>query len=336
MSIHHWGENIEQFYQLTPDVVFENLEQMGFRPTGKLSQLNSLENRVYDVELSKPLFDQAPYATHHLVLKYYRPGRWNIKTLKEEHAFYQELSDYEVPVIAPFKFEDETLFFDKKRNLFWCAFPKVMGRIKDEFSSDETKQLGRLIGRVHNIGKLNDFHSRPIYEAKTYLDHALMHLKTSTHFPQDLKPHYESLLSLLIPCLLEQLTNLPKQRLHGDFHRGNILWTSDGPWITDLDDSLMGPVEQDLWLLFPGNDSYLQERREEFIKAYEEMTRSQVHLSFKKIEALRSMRLINFTLWIDLRYDDPFFKKMFPHFAEKRYFEQHLNDIRECIALMRE
>jgi Ser/Thr protein kinase RdoA (MazF antagonist) len=336
MSVSHWGSHIQHFYELTPESIYADLEKFGLRPTGKMTQLNSLENRVYDVELSQPLFDEPAMAKNHLVLKYYRPGRWSEATLKEEHLFYQELRQYEVPIAAPWSYEDHTLFYDDQRKLYWCAFPKIMGRLKDEFTKEETQQLGRLIGRVHNIGKLQTFSHRPIYDPKTYLSSALTHMQKSDHLPSDLKAHYESMIQQLMPHLERELSHLPRQRLHGDFHRGNIMWTSDGPWITDLDDSITGPIEQDLWLLFPGNDTYLVSRREEFLEAYEGMTKNTVNLSSKKMEALRAMRMINFTLWISLRYEDPFFQRMFSHFKDRNYFEQHINDLRECVGLLQE
>ena len=41
-------------------------------------------------------------------------------------------------------------------------------------------------------------------------------------------------------------------RLHGDCHRGNVLWTDDGPHFVDLDDCVTGPAMQDLWMLLSG------------------------------------------------------------------------------------
>src|SRR4030067_3043905 len=41
----------EDFYKLTPDNVLNAVERAGFTPTGEFSQLNSYENRVFDVRL---------------------------------------------------------------------------------------------------------------------------------------------------------------------------------------------------------------------------------------------------------------------------------------------
>ena len=43
------------FYQLTPDRILNAVEELGTRSTGKIIPLNSVENRVYEVELDIPL-----------------------------------------------------------------------------------------------------------------------------------------------------------------------------------------------------------------------------------------------------------------------------------------
>jgi len=70
------------FYQLTPDVVLESLEKIGFEPNGYLTQLNSYENRVFRVELEND---------KRIVAKFYRPGRWSRETILEEHEFIKDI-----------------------------------------------------------------------------------------------------------------------------------------------------------------------------------------------------------------------------------------------------
>ena len=41
-------------------------------------------------------------------------------------------------------------------------------------------------------------------------------------------------------------------RIHGDLHLGNVIWDVDTPHLIDFDDSGMGWVGQDLWLMAPG------------------------------------------------------------------------------------
>ena len=58
----------QPFAGLSPDVVIEALERLGFECDGRLFALNSYENRVYQVGVPE---------RGALVLKFYRPGRWS-------------------------------------------------------------------------------------------------------------------------------------------------------------------------------------------------------------------------------------------------------------------
>ena len=64
---------------------------------GRLLQLNSFENRVFQVFLE---------SGGSVVVKFYRPGRWSDAQILEEHAFARELADAEVPVVAPVPLPD--------------------------------------------------------------------------------------------------------------------------------------------------------------------------------------------------------------------------------------
>src|SRR5438128_10907263 len=80
------------YAQLTPPAVLEALDAVGLRGDGRLLQLNSYENRVFQVFLEDG---------RAVVAKFYRPGRWSDAQIVEEHAFALELAAEEVPVIAP-------------------------------------------------------------------------------------------------------------------------------------------------------------------------------------------------------------------------------------------
>ena len=80
------------FAGLTPDSVLGALDDVSLRGDGRLLQLNSYENRVFQVFLE----DGAA-----VVAKFYRPERWSDAQILEEHAFALELAAEEVPVVAP-------------------------------------------------------------------------------------------------------------------------------------------------------------------------------------------------------------------------------------------
>ena len=92
----------ESFFRLTPGRVLEAVETAGFAPTGHCFPLNALENRVYDVRVDDG---------SHLVVKFYRPGRWGREAILDEHRMLFALRDAEIPVCAPLRFDGEYLAF---------------------------------------------------------------------------------------------------------------------------------------------------------------------------------------------------------------------------------
>ena len=82
----------DSFAELSPEVILAAIEsQPGLISDGRLLALNSYENRVYRIGME----DQSA-----LIAKFYRPGRWSIEQIMEEHSFAQELTDAEIPVVA--------------------------------------------------------------------------------------------------------------------------------------------------------------------------------------------------------------------------------------------
>src|SRR5207249_2644160 len=82
------------FFTLTADRVLDAVEAAvgKGRATGRALALNSLENRVYDIELENG---------ESVVAKFYRPGRWTLDQISEEHLFLEKLKSLEIPVVAP-------------------------------------------------------------------------------------------------------------------------------------------------------------------------------------------------------------------------------------------
>ena len=88
--------DLHPFERLTPDFILDALDDLGLRTDGRLLALNSYENRVYQVgmEQGEPL-----------IVKFYRPGRWPVTAIQEEQAFVAELSEAELPVVAPVRID---------------------------------------------------------------------------------------------------------------------------------------------------------------------------------------------------------------------------------------
>ena len=80
------------FADLTPDSILDAIESVGFRIDASLLELNSYENRVYQIGIE----DEAP-----IIAKFYRSSRWSDDEIDEEHAFSFDLFDEELSVVPP-------------------------------------------------------------------------------------------------------------------------------------------------------------------------------------------------------------------------------------------
>lgn len=326
-----WGKETKHFHLLSPDHVMNAVEGLGKRLTGRIMALNSLENRVYDVELASAMDVPQGFAPSNVVVKFYRPGRWGREQILEEHRFLETLIEFEVPVVAPLEFKGSTLHLHEETSLWFALFPKVQGRLKDELIKEEIDQAGRLIGRIHNIGSMGAFTHRLAMRPETFVTSGRIALEELKPVEMPSFTHYLKLLESLELMLKPLFSHLTYQRIHGDFHRGNIVWTTAGPMAVDFDDCLSGPVEQDLWLLFPGQDEDSLKDRERFLDAYKEMTRKE-HLKMNLTEPLRTMRMVHFNAWIAKRWEDHSFQRMFPQFPTANYWDQQLIDLRVQMA----
>jgi len=83
---------VRGYADLDPDRVLRTLDALGLRGDGRMLQLNSYENRVFQVFLEDGDV---------VVAKFYRPARWSDEQILEEHAFARELAAEDVPVVAP-------------------------------------------------------------------------------------------------------------------------------------------------------------------------------------------------------------------------------------------
>ena len=334
-SLGLWGQETKHFHMLTPDHVLAAAEIMKIRLTGRVITLNSLENRVYDVELAKKQDFGKGFSSDNLILKFYRPGRWSKEQIQEEHNFLISLIEFEVPVVAPIEIEGKTVHLHEETNLWFALFPKVQGRLKDELIKDELDQVGRLMARIHNIGSMGSFKHRLSLHPDTFIKASKTELEKIKPVEHQSFKYYLALLDQLHALLLPHFREMSVQRLHGDFHRGNIVWTSAGPMAVDFDDCLTGPPEQDLWLLLPGKDHYAQDDRDRFLAAYKEMTRK-TDLRMNLTEPLRAMRMVHFNSWIAKRWEDHSFQRIFPQFTSPNYWDQELIDLRIQLSQIQE
>jgi len=310
---------ISSFQSLSPEVILQSLESIGFEPTGRCVPLNSVENRVYDIEVE---------GNTRYVVKYYRPGRWTKSQIQEEHDFLYELVQAEIPVLAPIKnTKHESIhFFD---GVYFAIWPLRTGRIIEEIAEEDMIQLGRLIGRIHMVGKTKKVISRPTLDIKHYANVALQIIEDGGWISnQNLLKRYQSASKITFDTYESILKSsaVPFQRIHGDCHKGNLLYSGDGFSILDFDDFIEGPVVQDFWMLLPFGGKREEYERELFFEGYREFCDfSTSWLSL--IEPLRGIRYIHYAAWIAKRWQDPSFPNLFPHFGTEEYWEGETKDL---------
>lgn len=331
-----WGnEPTRCFYELTPDVIFSSVEELGYRCTGRCMPLNSMENRVLEVEIEpdEPIDSESD---RFRIVKFYRPLRWNREQIMEEHRFLQELEQNDVPVVIPeADAKGETLFEIEDQNIYYCLYPKVGGRNPDELTRDQLQRMGRLLARLHNIGALSSAPSRIQLTPESYGLNSLDFLLDSESIPIDLEDDYIDVVEEICERSEPYFETITCQRVHGDCHFGNVLWAPAGPSFVDFDDMVIAPPVQDVWLLTPGRDDDSIEQRETLLAAYEALSsfdRSSLHL----VEPLRALRFIHFSAWIAKRWSDPAFPRTFPEFSSANYWNEQLHDLKECLELIRE
>ncbi|WP_295887509.1 serine/threonine protein kinase [uncultured Thiohalocapsa sp.] len=319
--------NPKPYADLTPDRVLDAVESLGFAVDGRLLALNSYENRVYQVGLE----DAPP-----LIAKFYRAGRWADAQILEEHAFAQALADTEIPVVPPLRQDGQSLF--RHEDLRFSLSPRRGGRAPELDDPDVLRRLGRLLGRLHNVGAAAPFLHRPALTIRGFGEEAGAYLLDAGWVPAELEPAYRSVLDQAlgeVRACFARAGEVASLRLHGDCHRGNILWTDAGAHFVDLDDARMGPAVQDLWMLLAGEREEMSLQLGAVLAGYREwrdFDPRELHL----LEALRTLRQIHYAAWIARRWEDPAFPAAFPWFDEPRFWQDQVLALREQIAAMQE
>jgi Ser/Thr protein kinase RdoA (MazF antagonist) len=298
------------FLRLTPDWVLHAVEAGGFEPSGHCLALNSLENRVYDLMLE----DES-----HVVVKFYRPGRWTKEAILEEHAFLAELKAAEIPVCAPIAFPDgETLH--EVEGIYYAVWPRTGGRAPDELDEETLEVLGRLVARIHNVGASKPAKHRRRLGPDTYAREPLEYLEKGGFIPREWAPRYRKAVEGIARVYESRSKGVPTHRIHGDCHLGNLLRGREGFFFLDFDDLLTGPAVQDMWMLISVGDEGAVDQRQIFIEGYRQMRPFQERW-LELISPLRGLRIIHYSAWIARRWKDPAFPSAFPQFGSESYWQ---------------
>jgi Ser/Thr protein kinase RdoA (MazF antagonist) len=330
---------------LTPSLVLDALDAVDLRGDGRLIQLNSYENRVFQVFLEDGRV---------VVAKFYRPGRWSDAQILEEHAFATELEAAEIPVAAPWPLSlsptsihadgaaplGATLVrFDSPAGPYRfgvCA--RQAGRAPELEDPATLEWIGRFIGRIHAVGARSRFAHRETLDVATFGHANRERLLASGVIPPDALPAWRDVTARALErvgAAFESVDGARSLRLHGDCHVGNLLWTAAGPHFVDLDDAVNGPATQDLWMLLSGERSAMTRQLAAILEGYESFMDFDWH-ELRLLEPLRTLRIIHHSAWIARRWDDPAFPIAFPWFESPAYWADQTTRLREQLVAMDE
>jgi Ser/Thr protein kinase RdoA (MazF antagonist) len=308
------------FHSLTPDRIITLVEKaIDRRCTNLCRPLISYINRVYELETED---------SSGLVVKFYRPGRWSQDGLQDEHDFLLELAKQEIPVIAPLILRDGTSLgnFD---NIHFAIFPKTGGRSYDEYNDDQWLELGRLLGRTHNVGAMHLPKDRltmaPDKSTRQQVDYIL----EGSFMDDDMKDRFKDLTDGLINEISPLFHNRKMIRIQGDCHFSNLIYRPDESfYIIDFDDMVIGPPVQDLWMLLPGYREDSLAEIEIFLEGYE-MFRDFDMDSLQLIEPLRAMRYIHYTAWCAHQFAEDGETRVDEDFGSRQYWQTEMDDLED-------
>ncbi len=321
------------FAGLTPDVVLDAVEAQGLNTDGRLLPLNSYENRVYQLWLT----EAHPAFGSKLVVKIYRNGRWSDEQIQEEHDFALELQASEIPSIAPVEFGAQRSTLLHHQGFRFALFPSKGGRAPDLENIEQLKQLGRWIGRIHQVGRRKPFRFReeltPASQGRQSIEYLLAETQSRELIPRELLTSWETVATQAQQLVEERwrVCSASTVRLHGDLHLGNILWGEAGGFFVDLDDARQGPPVQDLWMLL-GESAAQRAALLEGYQQFQDFDWAQLQL----VEPLRTLRLLHYSAWIARRWGDPAFPRAFPWFGTIKYWQDRILELREQVGLLQE
>jgi Ser/Thr protein kinase RdoA (MazF antagonist) len=311
------------FFELTPERVLRAVEAAGLAPTGHCTPLVCLENRVYDVRLED---------RRHVVVKFYRPGRWSREAVLEEHRYLFDLSDADIPVCAPLRSPDGDSLHAIE-GIHYAIWPRTGGRAPDELRDEEVAVLGRLLARIHNVGATREAPHRPRLDSRSAALEPLARLEAGAFLPPASLPRYRSAVERAAALFDAWSDGVPVHRIHGDSHLGNLLRGDAGWFFLDFDDFVVGPAVQDVWMLLPGRDADAARQRALLVDAYRQFRDFDTRW-LRLVELLRTFRFVWYAAWIARRWQDPAFPAAFPHFGSAAYWEGEVRDLEEQVAML--
>jgi len=306
------------FEDLTPHMLIDGVEAFtDLRFTGHTNPMASYINRVYEIETED---------REKMIVKYYRPGRWSIDALFDEHDFILDCVEDEIPVVAPLELNNESTLglWDKYS---FALFPKKSGPMLEINSDEEWLRAGELIGRIHATGAKYNADHRMILDPEGSTELFLQNLLAGGLISDGSKLAFEEICLKILKVIKPLFKDFEKIRIHGDCHRGNIIQRpGEGLMIIDFDDMATSVPVQDLWMLLPGRLDHSKREMNLMLEGYVKF-RDFDYKSLKLIEPLRAMRIIYFIEWCGRQSLDHHFRRINPDWGSDIFWRTEINDL---------
>lgn len=352
----------DHFANLDAELILSAAESTGLRSTGRFQQLNSMENRVYSVEIEDP---QQPRGVGQMIIKFYRPQRWTPAMLVSEHALLRLLSEENIetpkliPIVKPQYIHPEAMTLRSrlrgdlphsfptsatlgKAGVFsFAVWEKIYGRVPLELEEKDLLGIGRTVARMHNLFESHIDTSqfvRPKFSLDMYVHTPLKNLMEWNRVPRQFAGGLFHLIEQLgrgLEWLAHADVFIP---VHGDLHRLNLVQMTEGGqfWFVDFDDCQMGLAMQDVWPLASTSGILVPDHLENVSSSdYALSLMTEGYREFRSlpldweifVEPLRTLKMIHYLGWIAGRWNDPFFRKTFSFFEENEYWEKTFVDL---------
>ena len=318
---------------------FHHLDPVGFVPIlestfgltldGTVEPFNSYVNRVFGLSDAEG---------GRWVVKFYRPGRWTLDAIDQEHDLLFAALDADIPVVAPHP--DAEGYCLHRIELGGSAvpfalFPRRAGRTFDTDTEAAFLRIGAAVGRLHRAirdvplgercvgtpeGSTVPFLERLRHERVVHPEIEGEFFDLAFHMVEAAAATYRAVAPPLIP-------------LHGDLHRGNILERPEGLLLIDFDDAMTGPAVQDLWMLTGGRIADAGQEWELLAEGYRQFLPFD-HNQLRLIEPLRFMRMIYYLAWQALQRADSQFREHNPDWGTRAFWIRELEDLRDQARAM--
>lgn len=301
-------------------------QALGQKMSGLSTPLPSYINRVYEVQTMDG---------DRLIAKFYRPGRWSLECLQEEHEFVGDCAADEIPVVSPLTLPSGKTLHEAD-GIYFTVFPKRFGRQLEITSPKDWLRVGRLLGRVHVAGSRKGAEYRTDLHPEESTREQIEHLLDNGFVTPRHESEFEDVAFRILDRISGHFDDAEFIRIHGDCHCGNLLnRPGEGIMIIDFDDMMVGPPVQDLWLLLPDRVDRCKRELDLLLRGYE-MFREFDDASLRLIEALRAMRIIYFLSWCSQQVDDYRFRTQYPEWGGDAFWQREVSDLTGQLQVIEE